>query len=305
MTDTSQASFAFVPATTFGATPATPAFNNLRITGETLSAQFESIISNEIRADSTVSEVRRSGISASGDINFELHRSAFFEDMLAASIRGTWATNVLKAGVAQPHFTFERKIEAGTTDYYLRFEGGRIGGLSLSIAPEEYITGSFKAMATGHSATAAIIAGATYPAVTGVNGAPMTGVDVSTLTLASAAGTEFLGLTIDVDLALRMQRKIGQQAARGIGYGRRQITGTLRVYFEDLTQYNLLLANTVTSVVATATDGTNSYTITLPRIRLTGGEVPNPGNDQDFILTMNYQATYDTTLQTDMQITRA
>jgi len=34
------------------------------------------------------------------------------------------------------------------------------------------------------------------------------------------------------------------------------------------------------------------------------GEVPNPGNDSDFILTLNYQATYDSVTGTDIQIAR-
>ena len=305
MTNTSEASLAWVANATFGTTPATPVFNTLRIVSETLTPAFESQVSNEIRADSMVSEVRRTGISASGDISFELHRNANLEEMIAAALRATWTTNVAKAASTTPAYTFERKIEAGVTDYYLRFEGTRIGGISLNITPDEYVTGSLKVMSASHTAAAAIVTGATYPAVAGVDGIPMTGVDVSAITLSGASGIDFLGVTIEVDNQLRMQKKIGQKALRGIGYGRRLVTGTLRVYFEDLTVYNLLMADTLTSIVSTISDGTNSFTVTVPRVRLTGGEVPNPGNDQDFILTLNWQGTRDSTLATDIQIARA
>lgn len=305
MTDTSQAGFAFVPATTFGVTPATPAFQSLRFLTETLSPQIETLISNEVRADAEVGEVRRSGISSSGEATFELHRNASLETLLAAGVRGTWNSNVCKSGLLTPHFTFERKVEAGATDYFLRFEGGRVNGFTLNIAPDEFVTGSLKLMTAGHSVSPAIITGATYPAPTGPNGAPMTGVDVSSLAIGGAAGVDFLGLTIEVDLAMRQQKKIGQQALRGLGYGRRSVTGTLRCYFEDLTAYNLFMTDQTSSVVTTISDGTNTFGVTLPRIRFTGGDVPNPGNDNDFILTLNYQATYDPTLACSIQLTRS
>jgi hypothetical protein len=304
MTTTSEASFAFIPAVTFGVTPATPAFKNLRFTSESFAPQFDTKISDEIRADATIREIRRSGLTAAGDLNFELHRSANLEEVMAAALRGTWATNTLKAGTQTPSFTLERKIEMGATDYYHRFEGTRFSGMSLSVAPEEFVTGSMKAMSAGHTVASTIVTGATYPTVVGVDGPPMVGVDVSTLQISALTGIDFLGMTFEVDNNLRMQRKIGQLAARGIGYGRRQITGTLQCYFVDLTAYNLLMNDTVSSIVATVSDGTNSFTFTFPRIRFTGGEVPNGGNDQDFQLTLNWQATYDSTLATDMQVTR-
>jgi len=305
MTDTSQAGFSFVPATTFGVTPATPVFQSLRFLTETLTPQVETLISNEVRADAEVSEVRRSGMTASGEATFELHRNANLEALLAAGVRGTWNNNVCKSGLEKPHFTFERKIEAGATDYYLRFEGGRVNGFTLNIAPEEFVTGSLKLMTAGHTASPTMVTGATYPGPTGINGIPMTGVDVSSLAVGGAPGVDFLGLTIEVDLAMRQQRKIGQQALRGLGYGRRTVTGTLRAYFEDLTAYNMFMADEASSIVTTISDGDNTFGIALPRIKFTGGDVPNPGNDQDFILAMTYQATFDPTLACSIQLTRS
>jgi hypothetical protein len=114
-----------------------------------------------------------------------------------------------------------------------------------------------------------------------------------------------LGLTMEIDNQLRIQRKLGTTDARGVGFGRRQITGSLTAYFEDLTAYNAFLTNATPSIIATCTDGTNTFTITLPKVRITGGEVPSPGNDTDVTLTLNYQAIYDSTLQTDIQIARS
>jgi hypothetical protein len=302
MADGSENTLAMIVEATAGTTPATPAFKNLRIVNETLTANFEALVSNELRADATVSDVRRTGISVSGDINFELHKSLPFEDLLAAALRGTWTTNVVKGGVLKPAYTLERKIIGSAATAYLRFAGSRIGGLSLSLTPEEIITGSFKVMGTAHTAATAIITGATYAPVS--SSPVMAGVDVTSLAVSGVAGVDYTNLTIDIDNNLRVQRKLGSTSARGIGYGRRQITGTLGCYFEDLTAYNAFLNNSTPSITATASDGTDTFTITVPKIRITGGEVPSPGNDQDIMLNLTWQAIYDSGITSDIQIAR-
>lgn len=303
MADTADVTIGMIVEATAGTTPATPVFANLRITGETLVANYESLISQEIRPDATVADVRRTGVSVAGDINFELHKATPLDDLLAAALRGTWATNTLKGGVLKPSYTFERKVPGANATGYFRFAGSRIGGLSLSLSPDEMITGSLSVVGTAHPVpTTAIIAGATYTAV-GTN-PPMAGVDVSSLAVSGVSGVDYMSLTIEVDLALRLQRKLGSTSARGVGYGKRQITGKLEAYFEDLNAYLAFINYTSPSIIASATDGTNSYTITIPKVRFTAGELPTPGENQDMIVSLNYQAIYDSTLQTDIQIVR-
>lgn len=304
MAEASETTLAYIAEATAGTTPATPAFKFLRLTNESLNAEFDTLTSNELRPDATVADVRRTGLSVSGDLAFELHRDSGFEDILAASIRGTWATNTLKGGVAKPSFTFERKVIGLSATTYFRFAGCRISGLSLSFAPDDIITGSLKVMGTAHPLpTTAILTGATYGNAS--TSAPMSGVDVTSLAVSGVTGVDYSALTIEVDNNMRIQRRLGSVAARGVGYGRRQVTGTLTAYFEDINAYTAFINNTTPSIIATASDGTNSYTITLPRVRFTGGDVPNPGNDQDIMLTLNWQAIYDSTLLTDIQIVRA
>lgn len=303
MADSSETTIGVIAEVTAGVTPATPAFSALRITGETLTANYETLVSNELRADATVSDIRRTGIMTSGDVNFELHKATNLEDLIAAALRGAWATNVLKGGVLKKTFTFERKIVGSVATGYLRFAGSRLSGLSLSFAPDEIVTGALRVMGTGHTADAAIIVGATYPAASTTS--PMAGVDVTSLAVSGVAGIDYMSMTLEVDNALRVQRKLGSVDARGVGFGRRQVTGTLTCYFEDITAYNAFLTNATPSITAAISDGTNSYTIVIPKIRITGGEVPNPGNDQDMILTLNWQAVYDSASTTDIQITRA
>lgn len=303
MADGSENTLGVIAEVTPGTTPATPAFKSVRIVNETLTANYETLVSNEIRADATVSDVRRSTLEVSGDVNFELHKASAFEDLLAAAVRGTWATNTVKGGIAKPTFTFERKIVGSVETAYLRFAGSRIGGFSLNFDPGEIVTGAFKVMGTAHTAANSIIAGATYGAAS--TSPVMSGIDVTSLAVSGVTGVDYMSMTMEVDNALRIQKKLGQAAARGVGYGRRQITGTLTAYFEGLVAYNAFLTDATPSITATCTDGTDTFTITIPKIRITGGEAPTPGNDQDVVLSLNWQAVYDSTLQTDIQIVRS
>ena len=309
MADSNQGTLAYVPETVAGTTPATPAFKNLRITSETLVANFESLVSAELSPTADVADVRRGGLSVSGDVNFELHRDGGFEEFLAAALRGTWAANVLKTGVLKPSFTLERKIIGAAENSFMRFAGSYLNGFSLNISTDEFVTGAFRVTGFGHDVpTNTIITGATYTAPsTAAASPPMAGIDVSIATVSGATGVDFTGITIDVENNNRVQRKLAAAGgrARGIGYGRRNITGQITSYFESIGHYNQFMSNATPSVNVTVSDGVGSYAIVLPRIRITGGEVPNPGTDQDFILTMNYQAVYDSVTACAMQVTRA
>lgn len=306
--DSNQSTMAFVAETVAGTTPATPAFKSVRITGETLVANFESQISNELNKNSDVTDVRKSSLSTSGDINFELHADPNLEDLIAGALRGAWATDVLKAGKLKPSFTLERFLDGDVEDSYFRFTGSYFTGMSLNIAPEEFITGSLRITGIGHATSGTPIASSTYAAAaTPENSPPLLGTDVSAFSASGATGVDFSSFTIEIDNNNRIQRKLASAGgqARGVGYGRRTITGTLVSYFETLDHYNQFINDDAISITASVSDGTNDYTITLPRIKFTGGEVPTPGIDQDIMLTLNYQALYDFTALTSLQISRA
>lgn len=303
MADTSDGTLAFIAEVTPGVTPATPAFKYIRMTGETLSQNVDTLVSNEIRPDAMVADVRRSTVQVGGEINFELSKDTNFEDLMSAAMRGTFAANVLKGGVVKNSFTFERKIVGASVTNYLRFLGCRIETFSLNIQPDQIVTGSMGVMGTSHETDTSIITGATYGAA-GTN-AVMAGADVTAIALSGVAGVDYLSATINLTNNLRVQRKLGTTAARGVGYGRRQISGEIKAYFEDTNAYNTFINDSTPALSCTISDGTNSYAINVPKIRITSGEVPNEGNDNDFIVTLGYTALYDSGISSDMQITRA
>jgi len=68
---------AYIAETTFGTTPATPAFTPIRHTGTTLGLSKDAIESEELREDRQIAHFRHGNKSVSGDINFELSYDSF------------------------------------------------------------------------------------------------------------------------------------------------------------------------------------------------------------------------------------
>lgn len=80
----------FIPEVTFGDIPATPAFNELRYTGESLNYNITNVTSDEIRSDRMTSDLVQVSGDASGDVNVEVSYDAY-DLLLEASLAGTWS----------------------------------------------------------------------------------------------------------------------------------------------------------------------------------------------------------------------
>ena len=70
--DGSGTRLAYIAEATEGTTPATPAFTTLRMTGESLIGEKQTVVSNEIRADGNIPDVTKVGQQVSGGFDFEM-----------------------------------------------------------------------------------------------------------------------------------------------------------------------------------------------------------------------------------------
>ena len=114
MANGSRHSMRYVAESTYGQTPATPAFKPIRHTGTTLGLSKESLQSEEIRSDRQIADFRHGAYQVGGDINIELSYGSF-DKLLEAVLCGTWqidspaaGTDRLKAGTVRRSFTIER-----------------------------------------------------------------------------------------------------------------------------------------------------------------------------------------------------
>ena len=86
---TNRVGLRFIKEVTFGETPATPAFDELRYTGESLNYNISNVTSDEIRADRMTSDLVQVEGDASGDINVEVSYDAY-DEFLESTLASTW-----------------------------------------------------------------------------------------------------------------------------------------------------------------------------------------------------------------------
>jgi hypothetical protein len=104
----------YIEEVTFGTTPSTPAFNELRYTGEGLNYNISNVTSDEIRADRMTSDLVQVSGDASGDINVELSYDAY-DELLEGVMASTWSAQLAVS---------ETDIDAATADDSFNTAGG-------------------------------------------------------------------------------------------------------------------------------------------------------------------------------------
>lgn len=303
--NTSETIIAFSPETVIGTTNATPVFQKLRMTGEGLVYDIQNVQSNEIQPNVDVPDLIQVGAGVSGPVNMELAFGTDMNTVLEHALRGTFSSNVLKAGSVKKQATWEKKFETGSTDSYHRFKGCRVNGLNIAVKEKAIITSSIDIMGMSSATPAtAAISGSSY---TATNTNPiMSAVDVGTITVGGTSSTVYY---TDLSFALknncRVQNAIGSLNAIGIAYGRREVTGQMTAYFSDADLYEEYVAGNEGSISFILSDGTNSYTFAFPRTKFLTGRVVAGGNGQDVMAEMTWQALYDSSQATSVKVTKS
>lgn len=302
MADTSQTRLAYITESTYGTTPSTPTMLVQRYTGEGLSANIQTITSNEIRADRNISDVVQVGSEVGGNVDFELSYGSF-DLWLESLMHGAWSTNVLKNGTTRKSFSMEKTFETGATDQYHRFTGCIANTLTLSVQAQQIVTGSFGFLGKGFSSAQAIISGATYTAPN-TNDVINAGNNFASLAVTGVTSPELTSLNLSITNNLRTQAVVGSIESRGVGTGRFEVTGDLTAYFENEDLYELFLAQTATDLTFKLGGASSkNYVFDMDKIKFTGAEIVAGGNDQDVLAVMQFRALYEGTDNT-LKITR-
>lgn len=297
---------AAVAETAWAVTPATPAFKNLRIVSESLSAEKQTTTSNELRPDRNVSDVIQTSRAASGSIEAEMSYGSF-DDLIESALYSTWATNTIKNGVIQKSFTLEKTLrKTASLNTFMRYKGTVVNSWSLGISSGQLITSSFGVMSKGIEMATTAITGATY-AVAGTSDVMSAATDFANLTATGVTATPVIeSINFAMTNNTRQRMAVGSLDSQGIGEGRFELTGSMNAYFDDEVLYNAFLAHSALSLSFTLGSVSGSkYTITIPKLKLTSGTLVAGGNDQDLMLNVNFQALIDGTLASSIKIDRA
>jgi len=133
MADTNRAQLSYVKEVTYGVTPSS-ALQIMRMAGEGLGQDTQTVISNEIRSDRQVSKIVRVGADAKGDLNLELSAGAHDDFILAALQSAGWSTAVstvmpsLTVAAGSGSYTITRASGSFLTDTYQNNQWVKISG---------------------------------------------------------------------------------------------------------------------------------------------------------------------------------
>lgn len=302
MASGSRHSLRYIQETVRGTTPATPALKTLRNTGTTLGLSKETLQSEEMVSDRMVRDVRGGAYSVAGDINFELSYGSL-DDMIEATMMGTWAANVLKIGSMRRYFTMERYFAdiAGADKPYHRFTGCELNTMQLSVNANAMVKGSFGVLGANMTSATTALTGSTYPAV---NTNAIVDSFTGTLTEGGVAIAVITEIALSVENNIEARYVVGSKASIDPSLGRANVSGNITAFFENSVLLDKFINDTNSSIIFNCPGtGTQNYQFNLPNIKYTGGQ-PDVSGEGPITLSMPFTALYDNTQASSLVITR-
>jgi hypothetical protein len=297
----SRSSLSYIVESTFGTTPAGNAtFTNLPFSTHSLNLTKDRVAGNDIQADRMPRVDRHGNRQVAGDIAVDL-RDADYDDFLESAMLNTWATNVLKVGVAPKFFSIEDY--AADIDQARLFTGMAVSSMGISLAPNQMVTTTFGMV--GKDMTI----GAVQKTQDAASGAAPFDAYSGDIAIGNVGSSTASGIVTGLDFTLTNSFAptfvIGDDSAPSLEYGRAEIEGTLTAYFEDAALITRFLSEVESELEVSVDDptGANAYTFLFPRIKINSADVGVDGPTSR-IINMSFVALYDAAEGTNLSITR-
>ena len=279
-----------------GTVPATPAWKPIRFVSAGLTPNINQIDTAEMNQSRQRPPSRGGTYSVAGDIAVELS-FASFDDLIQAAMQGTWTANVLKIGKVERSFAIlERHTDIGV-DYC--YHGCRVSKMAISSPLNAKVGVTFSMMGT-KAEKYTVPVGSTYVAATATDTMITTNLALTEGGVAVAYATEW---SVDLDNGMEALFALGSREAFDISNGVAVVTGSMSAYLVDPVLWDKVLEETSTSHVIKFTEGADSYTLELPKVRYTQGQKQTSGPGA-IIPQYTVSAGYDDVLATTMMITR-
>lgn len=308
--NSSQTELSYIAESAWGVTPTgspLPAFQAIRMTGESLKITIESVVSDEIRPDRNVPDTIFVGGDASGGIDGELSYGTF-DDFLESVLFSTWTgspANSIVNGVAQKSFTLQKKQEGnGLSAVYELYKGMVVDTMTINIAAKEKTTVGFTFVGKGGVIGTAAASGSVTDAG---DEEILDGANAFTLSKAwTSPLPKLMSMTINISNGLSGRSVAGSRDLVRVSASRCTVTGSASFYFETKAMMDLFLAGTAGEIAVTLGKVTGEkYTITLPNVKITDADHFSPNNDDDVMLNVTWSAHYDDGIDGTIKIDRA
>ncbi len=293
----SRSSLSYIAESTFGTTPAGN-FQNLPFTSHSLNMTKDRVEGTDIQADRMSRVDRHGNRQVSGDIVGDL-REGDFDELLESAMLSSWSSDVLKVGTTPKYFSIEDY--AADIDQARLFTGCSVDTLSISLAPNQMVTGSFSivgknmTMSASEKTQDAPSTNAPFDAYSGdlqIGGSTSAIVTAMDFTLTNSFAPTFV---------------VGDDSAPALEVGNAVVEGTLSAYFEDASLINRFVNETETPLKVTVGDnaGTpNTMEFFFPRCKINSADVGVDGPTSR-IVTLSFVALRDPTEDTNLRITRS
>ena len=292
----------YILESAFGTTPSSPAFKAIRHTGTTLGLSKDAIESEELREDRQIAHYRHGNKSVSGDINFELSYGSF-DDLIEAVMCGTWTSDgdpeTIVTGTTSRSFTIERHHE--DIDKYIRSTGCSFNSMSLSIAPNSMVTGSFSVLGKDLTTAGTAIANASYPAATTTD--PFDSF-TGAITEGGSSIAVVTALELNIENGMESQYVVGDATTLQPPLAKSTVTGSITAYFENTALIDKFINETSSAITFTLTDAAgNDYIFNLPNVKYNSGN-PEVGGPGAITVTLDFIALFNSGIASQLQITK-
>ena len=196
-------------------------------------------------------------------------------------------------------------IEKEFTDLSGIFEVNRgmvIGGMAMTIAAKQLITGSFSYMGKGQtspSPTATVGDGSPTAAPTN---AIMNAVDHVSMFMENKVSAAIMAVNLTYVNGLRPRAEVANLGPTAIALGTAQLSGNIEMYLKDSALIDKYLAMTETSLGWSILQAGNGYAIDLPAIKFTNARRLAEGRNGDVIVRLDYSGKKQTTLANTLRL---
>ncbi len=292
----SRSSLSYIVESTFGTTPAGN-FQNLPFTTHSLNMTKERVSGTDINADRMSRVDRHGNRQVAGDIVADL-RDTDFDDLLESAMLNTWATNVLKVGTVPKYFSIEDY--AADIDQARLFTGCSVNTLSVSLAPNAMVTGTFGIVGKDMTISATE---KTQDAATGA--APFDSYS-GDLEIGGSVAAIVTAMDFTVTNGFAPTFVVGDDSAPSLEVGDAVVEGTISAYFEDAALLNRFIDETETSLKVTVGDNEstpNTMEFFFPRCKINSADVGVDGPTSR-VISLTFVALRDETEETNLRITR-
>lgn len=283
---------------TWGTTPSTPAFKIMRVTGESLSVETETVTGSELRADRNVAHLINASKATGGSVEMELNHDDVVHLLMESAMQSAFSSDKLINGVAPKSFTIERTFShtssGSATNTFIRSTGMMVDTMAITMSAGSMITASFGFLGKEAVAAAAAISGSSYTAASTTP--PLSASkDFASLTMANITSPKISSLSLNTTNNLRRQQGVGVETSVGLGAGRFEVTGSIDFYMENKEVLDDYLGGTATSLAFTIGESSgNKYTFTVPTVKFETVAINAGGNDQDVFVSAGFRGLFNT-----------